>query len=345
MWRRLQANLFSSAGSTLLTLLLFGLLSWGLIAALRWSLWDAVWHAGSLRTCRLAGNGACWAFIGAKARLMLLGRYPVALTWRPCVATMILLGGCLLSWHPRCWTRWLFVGWGVAIPLVLVLMGGGVCGLAPVETDRWGGLPITMMLALFSLFMALPLAVTLALARRSRLPVPRLLAIAVIEGVRGVPLVTILFGMALVVPLCLPTGVTIDKLFRLVLGFAIFLAAYFAEDIRAGLQAIPRGQAEAAEALGLSAPARLRYVILPQALLAVVPAMVGNAIGHLKNTSLVAVVGLFDLTLSTQNALLDPRWRGAGLEGYLFLGALYFAGCFALSRWGAFLESYWKGRA
>ena len=338
----LRANLFGSAGSGVTSLVLLGLLGWLSVIVLRWAALDAVWEANSLQQCRALDNGACWAFVGTKARLILFGRYPVAQEWRAVLATVLLLGMCLASAHPRCWTRWLGIAWAIAITVSLGLMGGGIFGLAPVESDRWGGLPVTLILTIFGFLAAFPLAVILALGRRSPWPVPRLLATAVIEVIRAVPLVTILFGAALVLPLCLPAGVTIDKLARILAGFVLFLAAYLAEDIRAGLQALPAGQSEAADALGLSRFTKLRAVILPQALIAVIPAMIGNGIGHFKNTSLVYVVGLFDLTLSLQNALLDPVWRGAGIEGYVFLGALYLIGCFALSRWGAFLERYWR---
>jgi len=340
--RWLRDNLFGSFGSGAATIVLLGTLAWLLVTILRWAIWNAVWAATSLRACRSTDDGACWAFIGAKSQLILFGRYPAASDWRAALATAILLSMCLASAHPRCWNRILAGAWAVTVVAVWTLMGGGIFGLTPVESERWGGLPVTLMLAIFGFLGGFPIAVILALGRRAPWPVPRLLSASIIELVRAVPLMTILFVAALVLPLCLPTGLSIDKLIRILAGFTIFLAAYLAEDIRAGLQSVHEGQAEAADALGLSGVAKLRYVILPQALIAVIPAMIGNGIGHLKNTSLVAIVGLFDLTLSLQNALTDPRWRGASVEGYVFIGGLYFVGCFTLSRWGAFLERYWK---
>jgi general L-amino acid transport system permease protein len=333
-----RRNLFGSWLDGAITLLILAFLVWAVPGILSWALVDAVWHAPDMRSCRAAGNGACWAFIGEKARFILFGRYPYGHQSRAAEASLLILGLMAASSWPRLWGRLLVVAWGIGILAALILMRGGLFGLMPIETDLWGGLPVTLLLSIFSMVIAFPLAVLLALGRRSPFTVMRAVAIACIEIVRGVPLVTILFMTTLMLPLFLPADVSLDKFTAALIGFAVFLAAYWAEDIRAGLQAVPKGQDEAAEALGLSYADKMRLVILPQALALVIGPMVGTAIGNFKNTSLVVIIGVFDLMLATQTALIDPNWRGLTLEAYLFLGALYLVVCLALTRYGRLLE-------
>jgi general L-amino acid transport system permease protein len=224
-------------------------------------------------------------------------------------------------------------------PLVmLILMRGGVAYLTPVPTDLWSGLPATVILALISSVVALPLAVAIALARCSNQPALRWISAAVVETVRGVPLVTLLFMTSLVLPFLLPPDLTIERFPAALLALTLFLTAYLSEDARAGIEALPRGQKEAGAALGLSSWQNLRLVILPQALALVIQPMVGNLIGNVKNTALVAVIGLFDLTLTTRTALLDPLWRGAAVESDLFLALIYISLCAGLQIWGFAIE-------
>ncbi|MEI9987069.1 MAG: ABC transporter permease subunit [Aliidongia sp.] len=248
-WAR--ANLFSSIGNGVTTLILLYVLYRVLSALLGWLVFDAVWDAPNMRACHAAGSGACWAFIREKWRFILFGRYPFQDQWRAALVTVLLFGLTGLSFIPRLWRRELLYVWVAGIVISVALMFGGVLGLDYVPTDLWSGLPLTLILALFSMIFAFPLAVLLALGRRSHLPIIKYLCTAAIEFMRGVPLITMLYTASLMLPIFLPPGVTVDKTLRALIGITLFLAAYQAEDVRGGLQSIPRGQFEAADALGL----------------------------------------------------------------------------------------------
>ena len=217
-------------------------------------------------------------------------------------------------------------------------MWGGVFGLPYVENERWGGLILTLILASFGMAFAFPLAIVLALGRRSRLPVVRAACVAYIELIRGVPLISVLFMASVMLPLFLPAGLTIDKLLRAQLALILFAATYLAEVVRGGLQAIPHHQYEAAEALGLSFAQRTLHVILPQALRVSIPPLVNTFIGLFKDTSLVLIIGLFDLLSTIKVSLQDPAWAGFGIEAYLFASLVYFAFCYAMSAYSRGLE-------
>jgi len=220
----------------------------------------------------------------------------------------------------------------------VLLLHGGVLGLSRVESGSWGGLPLTVVLTVVAMAASLPLGILLALGRRSRLPLLRAVATLYIELVRGVPLITVLFVASFLFPLLLPGGLRLDALGRVALGMTLFQAAYMAEVVRAGLQALPRGQGEAAAALGLSTWQTQRRVILPQALLLVIPNFVNSLLSTFLDTSLVTVVSIYDLTGALRLALGDPLWRNFFLEGYLFVAAIYFTCCLAMSRYSRWLE-------
>jgi general L-amino acid transport system permease protein len=232
----------------------------------------------------------------------------------------------------------LVVLWLTAVGAAAWLMWGGVMGLGYVENERWGGLTLTLLLSTCGLAFAFPLALVLALARRSELPIVRWLAIAYIELIRGVPRVSVLFMASVMLPLFLPAGVSIDKLLRAQLAMILFAAAYLAEAVRGGLQAIPRQQDEAARALGLNYWQRTRFVILPQALRVAIPPLVNTFIGFFKDTSLVVIIGLFDFLTTIKVALGEPAWAGFGVEAYLFAAAGYFLFCYPMSRYSQTLE-------
>jgi len=243
------------------------------------------------------------------------------------------------------WGRWLALIWLCGLITVYLLMQGGVLGLTYIETVLWSGLPLTLILAVVGMVFAFPLAVLLALGRRSELPAVRMFCVGYIELVRGVPLITVLFMASVMLPLFLPTGFTIDKLLRAQVAFILFAAAYLAEVIRGGLQAIPKGQIEAADSLGLGYWRRTRLIVLPQALSMVIPPLVNNFIGAFKNTSLVIIIGLFDLLGTANAALTDPNWQGFAAEAYIFTAAIYFCFCFFMSRYSQMLErEFNKGR-
>jgi general L-amino acid transport system permease protein len=339
----LRANLFNSIPNTVLTLAAVYLLAVTVPPMIRWALVDAIWHADSGRACH--GDGACWAFIAEKARFILFGRYPYEEHWRPLFAVVIFIALILASCDRRLWGRRLAVLWLAGLITVGVLMWGGVLGMTYVETSLWNGLPLTLILATLGTVFAFPLAILLALGRRSRLPAVRAICVGYIELVRGVPLITVLFMASVMLPLFLPTGMTIDKLLRAQLAIILFAAAYLAEIVRGGLQAIPRGQYEAADSLGLGYWPRTRLIVLPQALAIVIPPLVNSFIGGFKNTSLVIIIGLFDLLGAANAALTDSNWQGFYIESYLFTAAIYWTFCFFMSRYSQMLErEFSKGR-
>ncbi len=333
-WAR--ENLFASVPNTLLTLLALWLL-WETIPPLvSWGVLNAHWTTGG-DVCR-EGGGACWSLVTQRHRLMLFGVYPYDQHWRPLLATAILIMLLATSAIRRFWRKGLILAWGAGFAAMAALMWGGFAGLPYVETDRWGGLPLTLALAVLGIVLAFPLSIVLALGRRSDLPAIRALSVGYIELVRGVPLVSVLFMASVMFPLFLPEGVTVDKLLRALAGIVLFTAAYLAEAVRGGLQAIPRGQEEAADALGLSYWRKMRLIILPQALRLVIPPIVNQFISCFKDTSLVTIVGLYDLLAATKAALADPEWRPFFVEGYVAAALVYWSFCFFMSRYSQWLE-------
>ena len=333
----LQANLFADFRTTLSTLLVGGVLLWYLPQFLNWALVSAYWQPNA-EACRADGVGACWGVVAEKYRLIIFGRYPFEEQWRPLVATVALLALLVASCTRAFWRPWLALLWAAVLALFFWLMLGGG-GLTPVETDRWGGLPLTLLLSTLSIAMAFPLALLVALGRRSNLPAIRTICTLYVELIRGVPLISVLFMASFMFPLFMPQGVKIDVLLRVLVGITLFAAAYMAEVIRGGLQAIPKGQVEAAESLGLSYWQTQRKIVLPQALAMVVPGIMNNFIAIFKDTSLVTIVSLYELTGSLGLALnSDADWRPYKIEGYLFIALIYFAFCFAMSRYSLWVE-------
>jgi general L-amino acid transport system permease protein len=337
----LRANLFNSVFNSILTLIALYFLVVTIPPMIGWGLIDAVWSAPNGQACRDAAGqagGACWAFIGEKFRFILFGVYPYAEQWRPLFVVVIFIAMILASCDRRLWGRPLLLLWPAGLVVVGVLMWGGVFGLTYVETGSWSGLPLTLILAVVGVAFAFPFAILLALGRRSKLPAVRVVSVCYIELVRGVPLITVLFMASVMLPLFLPSGFTIDKLLRAQVAFILFAAAYLAEIVRGGLQAIPKGQIEAADALGLGYWRRTRLIVLPQALAMVIPPLVNNFIGAFKNTSLVIIIGLFDLLNTANTALTDPNWQGFATEAYVFAAAIYWSFCFFMSRYSQMLE-------
>ena len=332
----LRANLFNGVPSTILTLIAAALIALAVPPVLRWALVDAIWSAPNGQACH--GDGACWAFIGEKLRFILFGFFPVDQTWRPALVVAIFIAMILVSCNRRSRGRRLAGLWVGGLCVVFVLMRGGILGLSPVDTSKWSGLPLTLILAVVGMVLGFPFGVLLALGRRSRLPAIRAICVGYIELVRGVPLVTVLFMASLMLPLFLPTGVTIDKLVRAQVAFILFAGAYLAEVVRGGLQALPKGQIEAADALGLSYFQRTRLIVLPQALSLVIPPLVNTFIGMFKDTSLVLIISLFDLLTTAETALSDPNWQGFYIEAYVFVGVIYWCFCFFMSRYSQVLE-------
>jgi general L-amino acid transport system permease protein len=335
----IRANLFSSWLNSGITLLLGAVLLAVLPQILSWGIAHAVWTADADQCNAARGTGACWGVIAEKYRPIIFGRYPFEEQWRPFLATLLLMALLIASCVRQFWRVWLAGAWMIGLSVFLIIMHGGIFGLSKVETGLWGGLPLTLLLSALSLAACFPLAVLLALGRISDLPVIRSLCTVYVELIRGVPLVSVLFMASFLFPLFMPEGFSIDVLVRVLVAMALFATAYLSEVIRGGLQSIPRGQYEAAAALGLSYWQTQRKIILPQALATVVPGIMNNFISTFKDTSLVTIVSLYELTGSLDIAVnSDPTWMPYKLEGYLFIAAIYFVFCFSLSRYSQWIE-------
>jgi general L-amino acid transport system permease protein len=336
----LRANLFNTPLNSILTLFILFCLYKTIPSMVQWAFLDSLWFSDA-KACRDA-DGACWSVVSQNLRFILFGFYPYDLQWRPALAIAILIGLFFYSRNTRRWNRRLLYLWAAGLLVMGILMHGGVPGLPEVETDQWGGISLTLLLSLFGLTAAYPLGVLLALGRRSELPAIKAVCVVYIELIRGVPLISMLFMASVMFPLFLPEGITINKILRAQAAIILFTAAYIAEVVRGGLQAIPRGQYEAAESLGLDYPKTMRLIILPQALKIVIPPTVSILISAFKDTSLVVIIGLFDLLKTTQVTLSNPAWIRFSAEAYLFIAALYFLGCFSMSNFSRYLEKELK---
>jgi general L-amino acid transport system permease protein len=335
--RWLRSNLFSNAHNTLLTLLCLWAIAVIGPSIMRWAVIDAAWTSAAGEECRKA-TGACWAVVGEKYRLILFGTFPYQEHWRGWLAIAIVVGLTIVSSFRRLWSWQLFVVWIAATVGVLMLMLGGVLGLRRTGTHEWGGLPLTLLLFVGTVVGGLPIAILLALGRRSRLPVIQALSIGVIEITRGVPLVAVLFIASVMFPLFVPEELTVDKVLRAQIGMIVFFAAYAAEVVRGGLQAIPRGQYEAADAIGLRYWQTTRRIVLPQALRIVIPGLMNDIIRAFKNTTFVSIIGLFDVLGATKAALEDPNWIRYAPEAYLFVFGVYFVFCLSMSKYSESVE-------
>jgi general L-amino acid transport system permease protein len=333
----IRTNLFGDLRTSIGTLVIGAVLLLILPRFLNWALFNAIW-AKDFDACHTAA-GACWGVVAEKFRIIIFGRYPFEEQWRPLVATTALLGLVVASCMRAFWKPWLAVLWAVVLAFFFTLMYGDTMGLSKVETDRWGGLPLTILLASLSMTMAFPIALVVALGRRSTLPAIRSVCTIYVELIRGVPLISVLFMASFMFPLLMPQGFSIDVLVRVLAGITLFAAAYMAEVIRGGLQAIPKGQVEAAATLGLSYWQTQRKIVLPQALAMVVPGIMNNFISTFKDTSLVTIVSLYELTGAMSLALnSDANWRPFKIEGYLFIALIYFGFCFSMSRYSQWIE-------
>lgn len=341
----IKANLLSTWGNAILTIISVAAIALLVWRALDWGLFSAVLSGKDGSACARPGAGACWPFITHKLGLFMYGRYPAPERWRVDLTYLLALAGLVPLMIPRVPGKlWLSLYLLVVFPIVgFLLVRGGVPGLPYVSTELWGGLFLTLVVASVGIAASFPIGILLALGRRSELPIVRWASIAFIEFVRGVPLVTVLFMASVMLPLFLPPDVTFDKLLRALIGVALFSAAYLAEVIRGGLQAIPRGQYEAADALGLSYAQKMGFIVLPQALKLVIPGIVNSFISLFKDTSLVLIIGLFDLLGIVQQSIsADAKWFSpqTAATGYVFAGAVFWVFCFGMSRYSAFLERH-----
>jgi general L-amino acid transport system permease protein len=343
---RMRRRLFEGWLSTGLTIAILLLISFFAPPLVRFLLIDAVWTGADRESCDpvKVGHavGACWPFISAKFAQLIYGFYPADQRWRVTVifaAAAALLAPLLTPSMPYKRANMLAF-FGVFPVLALWLLRGGIFGLPYVETRLWGGLLVTLVIAVTGIVTSLPLGIVLALGRRSPLPIVRILSTVFIEFWRGVPLITVLFFATYMLPLFLPNRWSVDALLRVLIGVALFSAAYMAEVVRGGLQAIPRAQFESAMALGLGYWQMTGLVILPQALKLVIPGVVNTFIGLFKDTTLVLIVAIFDFLGQLRAAFADPNWATPTtlFTGFAFAGFVYFCFCFAMSRYSQFVE-------
>jgi general L-amino acid transport system permease protein len=336
---RLRSRYFRNAWDATVSTLCIALIAFLAIRFFQWAILDGVWTAKSASDCASQHAGACWAVLPARWRLIVFGVYPFEQQWRPAMGSLVLLVAAALSCLPWFWkaTRiaalWLF-----SFGAFVILMRGGVLGLSEISTENWGGLALTLFLFASLMVLGMPLATLLAIARQWG---PRWLRICVglfIDLVRSVPLIAIMFGASLVLPLILPGWLSGDKLFRVILGFAAFFGAYQAELLRGGFQAIDKGQIEAAKSLGMRPWQYQMTVLIPQAFGTTMPQTVNQAVAGFKHTSYVAIVGFFDMTASASAALGTGDWALAFVEVYIVVALTYFVFAYSLSLYGAFLE-------
>jgi general L-amino acid transport system permease protein len=343
----IRENLFSGPFNTALTL--FSLYIIYLIGPplLNFLILDAVWTGENRDACRseTAGRavGACWAFVKQRFGYFVYGSYPVDQRWRVDIwFALLALGVGWMLWlgAPRRMLGAIYFFVVFPIASFLLLSGAEWLGLVPVPTALWGGMLVTFVISIVGIVFSLPLGVLLALGRRSKLPIVRFASVIFIEFVRGVPLITVLFMANTMLPLFLPEGMTIDRLMRPLVGVALFAAAYMAEVVRGGLQAIPKGQYEGAMSLGLKYPHMMVFIVLPQALKIVIPGIVNTFIGLFKDTTLVTIVGIFDFIKTIEASRIDPAWAAPTINftGYAFAAMFYFVFCFGMSRYSLMVE-------
>ena len=335
IWRE---RLFATPFTGFTSVVLITFMAWIAIPLIRWAVIDATWIGSTRADC--APGGACWVFIRARFGQFMYGLYPSDQRWRVDLAGILFaLSGAALEFAPQRLRLKLALAALVILPPLGVWLLAGGFGLPAVETREWGGLMLTVFISIYASLIAIPLGIVLALGRQSQLRVIRLVSVLFIEFWRGVPIIAVIFLASLLLPLIMPTGIGVDRLARAVIGLGFVIAAYMAEAVRGGLQALPKGQREAATALGLTYWKATGFIILPQALRISLPAITNEFIALVKNTTLVLVVSILDLLGIAQASLADPNWVGMSMEAYVFSGGIYWLICFALSRWSRSLET------
>ena len=335
--RALAYSLVKTPLNVAITVACAAILVWLLPGLIDWAVLQAHW-AGPAALCRTPEAGACWSFVAEKFRFMVFGFYPFAEQWRPLCVLGLLMVALAAGLYPPLRNLAFFCCMPLLFAAMYVLMAGGILGLSPIATRQWGGIPLTLMLSVFGIALALPIAILLALGRQSTYPLVRLMCIGYIEIIRGVPLIGLIFMATNMLPLFLPTGFNLDQVLRAQAAMMCFAAAYLAEVVRAGLQAVPRGQIEAATALGLGYWKIVAFVILPQALRVATPALISTVIGLFKDTSLVIIVGLTEFFGAVRSSTNDPNWLGFDVEAYVFAALVYFCFCKSIARYGRYLE-------
>ncbi|HEV3184492.1 MAG TPA: amino acid ABC transporter permease, partial [Xanthobacteraceae bacterium] len=331
-----------------MTILVILLIVWIVPPLLKFLLIDATWSGTDREACLATEArpeiGACWPFVRERLPYFIYGSYPIPQRWRVDIFfAMLAVGITWLLWlnAPRRALGALY--FFVVLPIVsyILLKGAPIFGLERVDTALWGGALVTIVVATVGIVVSLPVGILLALGRRSRMPAVKLFSVIYIEFVRGVPLITVLFMASVMLPLFVPDAWSPDKLLRALVGIAMFASAYMAEVVRAGLQAIPKGQYEGAMAVGLNYRQMMRLIILPQALKITIPNIVNTYIGLFKDTTLVSIVGMFDLLRTIESARIDPKWATpvTSATGYAVAAVFYFTFCYGMSRYARYTEA------
>lgn len=339
-WSR--ENLFATRMNAVMSVLSIWLVYVAIEGVFSWALINASFIGTDKASCAANPHGACWPFVTAKLNQFVYGNYPMGEQWR--VNIVFALGafglGLLMTKRVSFKKEVAVLMLTVYPVLTFILLSGGFLGLSYVETNQWGGLLVTLVIAVTGIVVSLPLGILLALGRRSELPIIRIMSIGFIEFWRGVPLITVLFMASVMLPLFLPEGMNFDALLRCLIGVSMFASAYMAEVIRGGLQAIPKGQYEAAKSLGLSYWKSMRLIILPQALVVSIPGIVNTFIGLFKDTTLVMIVGIFDLLGIISFHFTDPNWTSpqVPITGFVFAGLVFWVFCFAMSHYSKSVE-------
>ena len=335
---KINTNFNSSNFNAALTLIILFVLIKFIPSLLNWFIFDADFAGNTKQDC--TSDGACWVFVKVWLNRFVYGMYPDTEQWRINAAFFILFGLVGASFFvPTKFKKYLLLFLLFVYPIIgLKLIAGGDFGLKYIETGAWGGLSLTFIVSAFALILCFPVGMFLALGRRSRLPAIRYSSIGFIELWRGVPLITVLFMSAVMFPMFLPDGTYVDKLIRVLIAITLFEAAYMAEVIRGGLQALPKGQYEAAKSLGMGYWRMHLLVVLPQALKLVIPGIANTFLALVKDTPLIFVVGLLELAGMVNLAKTNPEWLGMAMEGYVFAGLVFWVICYAMSRYSQNLE-------
>ncbi|WP_044416253.1 amino acid ABC transporter permease [Halarcobacter anaerophilus] len=330
----IRENLFSSLPNSILTILSFTLILYILPPLLDWLIFDATWSGTK---DEITGDGARWIFIYEKFNQFIYGFYPEEQYWRPNLIIGIFILFVILFKKIR--NAKFRISLIVLFPIISFILLHGGLGLEIIPTQKWGGLMLTVVVASVGIFVSFPIGIMFALGRQSNMPIIRTISVIYIEFIRGVPLITLLFMSSVILPLFFPEGMNFDKLLRALIGITLFQAAYIAEVIRGGLQAIPKGQYEAADSIGLSYWQAMSLIILPQALKISIPNIVGAFISLFKDTTLVLIIGLFDLLAMVTLTATDANWLGFETEGYVFVTFIYWIICFSMSKYAKAVEN------
>jgi len=335
----IRNNLLSSPANIIMTILSVWFLYIVIPPTLNWFFLDAAFTGEDRNACRAVADGACWAFIGERFKLFTYGFYPEELRWRVNLSFILLIAALIPVLFDKAPYRSLGLKFAMAFPFIAGWLLVGGFGLEPVATSQFGGFMLTLVIGITGIAFSLPIGILLALGRQSNLPIIKIFCVSFIEFIRGVPLITLLFVASTMLSYFLPPGTNFDLLLRVLIMVVLFSSGYMAEVIRGGLQAIPKGQIEAADSMGLKYWQSMRLIVLPQALKISIPGIVNTFIGLYKDTTLVIIIGLLDPLGIGRASLSDTKWTGLSTEVYIFVAIFFFLSCFGMSRYSLYLEN------